>query len=307
MTDATDTDQAIKSLDERMVAAGMIPLSTILSGEGVLKQWMAHTGVVDLDTFEQWLLMRYRELLIMRMPYELGDKDKSDELYEWVLGHAGAFSEVTANFRAMKERSPAAAVRKMIQPKALTWSTDPWGKPLAVTPVGTSYGLERERDDSEKWVILFNGTYLHAPVHGFIRSFEIDAAKAFVEAHYRDHLAGAFQLEEAAVPAENLLETARSALDDSNSLLAAMLHEQRPQDEIEIQIVENRNAITKIEASPAAQNDPPDTRIDRAIKALRPFSDAVFNDNGDMTVDRSFPEYEDFVEAYRAHRVLTRG
>lgn len=239
------SEAEVASLDERMVAAGMVPLSTILSGEGVLKQWMAHAGVVDLETFEQWLLMRYRELLVMRIPYELGDKDKTDELYEWVLGHAGAFSEVTANFRAMKERAPASAIRKQVVVKSLTWDTDPWGKPRAISPAGAAYGLEM--DENEQWVILCDGNYLHAPVHGFIRSFALDDAKAFVETHHRARV------------------------------IKALEHLDR---------------------------DPRDI-LKRAAGALKPFSDAVFNDNGDMTVDRSVPKYDDFVEAYRALRSIT--
>lgn len=38
--------------------------------------------------------------------------------------------------------------------------------------------------------------------------------------------------------------------------------------------------------------------IERLRKALEPFANAVFNDNGDMTVDRSFATYDDFVRAY---------
>ncbi|WP_113154905.1 hypothetical protein [Nitratireductor sp. OM-1] len=98
------------SLDQRMKAAGMIPLSDLLSGNTPLEKWMAHTGVCDLDTFEQWLLIRYREFMTMKVAYELGDKDEADELYEWVLAHAGAFGEVVSNFRAMKEFLPASPV-----------------------------------------------------------------------------------------------------------------------------------------------------------------------------------------------------
>jgi hypothetical protein len=49
--------------------------------------------------------------------------------------------------------------------------------------------------------------------------------------------------ERRAEAAEANLLTATKALDNSNSLFAAMLHEERPHDEIEEQIVENRDAI----------------------------------------------------------------
>jgi len=96
-----------QDLDSRMKAAGMIPLSDLLAGNTPLEKWMAHTSVCDLDTFEEWLMRRYREYMQMRMGYELGDENKSDELYEWVFAHAGAFGDVVANFRQMKARSEA--------------------------------------------------------------------------------------------------------------------------------------------------------------------------------------------------------
>ena len=96
MTDSTD-------LDERMKAAGMIPLSEMLGGQPFDK-WVAHTGVQDLGTFEEWLARRYEEFMRMRIGYELGDKDKGDDLYEWVFAHSSALGEVLVNWRAMKAR-----------------------------------------------------------------------------------------------------------------------------------------------------------------------------------------------------------
>lgn len=94
-----------KSLDERMEAAGMIPLSRLLSGDTPLAKWEAHTGVRTLAHFEEWLLRRHREIKTMHAEYALGDKDESDELYEWVLAHSGAFSEVVANWRQVSAMS----------------------------------------------------------------------------------------------------------------------------------------------------------------------------------------------------------
>lgn len=91
-------------IDARMKAAGMIPLSDLISGNTPLERWAAHTGVSDLDTFEEWLTRKQREFGVMKAGYELGDKDKGDELYEWVLSHFAAFNEVAANLRQMKER-----------------------------------------------------------------------------------------------------------------------------------------------------------------------------------------------------------
>ncbi len=42
--------------------------------------------------------------------------------------------------------------------------------------------------------------------------------------------------------------------------------------------------------------------FDMVRDALKPFAGAVFNDNGDMTVDLAFPKYADFCNAYFAMR-----
>ena len=47
--------------------------------------------------------------------------------------------------------------------------------------------------------------------------------------------------------------------------------------------------------------------IERLRKALEPFANSVFNDNGDITVDRSFATYDDFVRAYFAHKDTLRA
>lgn len=102
------------TLDERMAAAGMVPLSDLLSNETPVDKYMAHVGVSDINSFEQWLMRRHNELQKMRIPYALGDKDENDELYEWILGNSGAFSEVVANFRQMKERSHTVCVEAIL-------------------------------------------------------------------------------------------------------------------------------------------------------------------------------------------------
>src|SRR3546814_6660565 len=83
----------------------MIPLSELLSGDTPLSKWEAHAGVRDIASFGKWLAMKHREYMRMRVAYELGDKDKADELYEWVLAHTAAYGEVAANFRAALSRS----------------------------------------------------------------------------------------------------------------------------------------------------------------------------------------------------------
>jgi len=41
--------------------------------------------------------------------------------------------------------------------------------------------------------------------------------------------------------------------------------------------------------------------------ALKPFADCVYNDNGDMTIDRSTVDHDDFVRAYHVLRAHEQG
>ena len=92
------------TLDERMKAAGMFTVAEMM-GVTPMTRWEVHAGMTDLDAFGKWLDMKVSEYLRMRAAYDLGDKDESDELYEWVVAHSAAFSSIRTNFRAASERS----------------------------------------------------------------------------------------------------------------------------------------------------------------------------------------------------------
>ena len=104
---ALDSDEA---LDQRMQACGMFSVSELLEGSAI-DIWTAHTGVKDLETFEDWLEMKRRHYDTLRGRYETGEKSKGDELYEWVFAHSGVFTEVHVNFKAMKARMAAASAK----------------------------------------------------------------------------------------------------------------------------------------------------------------------------------------------------
>jgi hypothetical protein len=87
------------ALDERLKAAGMLTVPEMM-GVTPLTRWEVHAGMSSLDAFRDWLDRKAAEYLRMKAAYELGDKDKSDDLYEWVLAHSAVFSVVRANFRA---------------------------------------------------------------------------------------------------------------------------------------------------------------------------------------------------------------
>ena len=93
----------IQGLDERMKAAGMIPLSSLLAGSP-MDCFHRHAGVNDIDTFEQWLKLRLEETMSMKCRMIL-DKKEDDELYEWALAHAAVFNEVMINFKAATQKT----------------------------------------------------------------------------------------------------------------------------------------------------------------------------------------------------------
>ena len=87
----------MSDLDERLRANGMLTVEEVLQP---LNRFQVHAGMTDLAFFDVWLERKAREYATMRARYELGEKDKSDDLYEWVLAHSGAYHDVLVNFRA---------------------------------------------------------------------------------------------------------------------------------------------------------------------------------------------------------------
>lgn len=89
-------------LNARLKAAGMYSIPEMM-GVTPLTRWTVQAGMTDLDAFAAWLDRRVNQFLRMKAGYELGDKDKGDELYEWVNAHSAALSEARENFRAVRE------------------------------------------------------------------------------------------------------------------------------------------------------------------------------------------------------------
>lgn len=85
-------------LSERMVAAGMLPLEDILAGN-LMGRFSTHVGVNDFASLLSWAEKQHERFVRMRMAYELGEKDKSDDLYEWVFAHASVFGRVVDHLR----------------------------------------------------------------------------------------------------------------------------------------------------------------------------------------------------------------
>lgn len=81
-----------------MKNAGMLSAAEIIAGQPI-DAFMKHAGVVDLESLLKWSEMRRAEFLRMQAKYELGDNQK-DDMYEWVISHVAAFSELHVNIRA---------------------------------------------------------------------------------------------------------------------------------------------------------------------------------------------------------------
>lgn len=96
-TESEDMPEA--DLDTRLTAAGLLPLSQMLAP---MNRFQVHAGMDDLKFFETWLERKVREYTAMQARYDLGDRDKKDDLYEWVIAHAGAYHDVLVNFRAAR-------------------------------------------------------------------------------------------------------------------------------------------------------------------------------------------------------------
>jgi hypothetical protein len=88
-------DLEIQELDAQMKAAGMLPLSSMLNGNPIMR----HAGVNSIETFEQWLRMRHSEMLKMKARMMLKTDTEENDMFEWVLSHEAALGEVLANFQ----------------------------------------------------------------------------------------------------------------------------------------------------------------------------------------------------------------
>lgn len=107
---AQHPESVAMELDKRLEDAGMIAVAEMLRG-APLDGFMTHAGVNSPETFGQWLEMRRAEMLRLQAGYDLGDKPKGDELYEWVASHSAVLAEVHVNFRAaMGSKKPHAVV-----------------------------------------------------------------------------------------------------------------------------------------------------------------------------------------------------
>lgn len=65
---------------------------------------MIHSGVCDLESFEQYLRMMHDKFLKQRATFEQKELE-DDGLYEWVFSFHAVYSDILANFLAAKKAS----------------------------------------------------------------------------------------------------------------------------------------------------------------------------------------------------------
>lgn len=104
-----------QDLSARLQANGMFTIEQMLQP---LSRFQIHASMKDLDAFDGWLEAKCREYTSMQARYDLGDRDKEDDLYEWIVAHCGAYHDALVNFRAARkdqaaceedDRAPASA------------------------------------------------------------------------------------------------------------------------------------------------------------------------------------------------------
>lgn len=90
----------VAELDIKMKDLGMIPLSKMLN-TNPMGIYGTHKNVNNLVQFEQWLNMRFEEMMKLKVSMILNKKE-DDEMYEWVLSHAAVLGEIKSQFNACK-------------------------------------------------------------------------------------------------------------------------------------------------------------------------------------------------------------
>lgn len=93
-----------ETLDAKLRAAGMLSVADLLKG-APLDSFIKHAGVTDFPSLITWAEMRRAEYLRQVALYELGERDKNDDLYEWVIAHSAAFNELHVNLRSLLPES----------------------------------------------------------------------------------------------------------------------------------------------------------------------------------------------------------
>ncbi|ACM39147.1 MULTISPECIES: hypothetical protein [Rhizobium/Agrobacterium group] len=123
--------EPVITLDDRMKAAGMLTIAEMM-GATPLTRFMSNPAINTIQYFSEWLDRKVSSYLLMKAPYDLGDKSEDDELYEWVLAHAGVFSAIREQFRVVLSAMPdqqariaelEAALADMLPPN-LPWKRD---------------------------------------------------------------------------------------------------------------------------------------------------------------------------------------
>jgi hypothetical protein len=111
ITRLTATPETDEYLAERMKAAGMFTVAQMMTA-APMDIFTKHAGVNDLGSFLQWVEMKRAEYIRMQARYDLGDKPKDDDMYEWVIAHNSVFAAVHVNLKAAMAGSTGVTDKK---------------------------------------------------------------------------------------------------------------------------------------------------------------------------------------------------
>lgn len=87
-----------RSLDQKLRDAGMVTVAELMAGS-MLDGFIKHNQVNDIPSLFSWVEMRRSQFALRKIPYDLGEKDESDDMYEWILAHYAVFTEIHINMK----------------------------------------------------------------------------------------------------------------------------------------------------------------------------------------------------------------
>lgn len=82
-----------KELDIKLKEAGLLTIEQIMNSP--VHPLFMHSGVVDLQSLQQWVKMRYEESLRLKARVQLEEgMDSESDLAEWAIAFSAVFGEV---------------------------------------------------------------------------------------------------------------------------------------------------------------------------------------------------------------------
>ena len=92
-------------IDYKLKVKGLLSVEDILTKEQPLDKFKVHAGMKNLDTFQEYLFMKLKEINyfkadygILKNPQVYSMKGQEDNLHDFLLGKASAYQDIYLNF-----------------------------------------------------------------------------------------------------------------------------------------------------------------------------------------------------------------